>query len=133
MLFDGESNLRYLTTDLEVFDRYEFANQTLPLAEGPMFDLAKKLSRAKQQQPRLNQFIKLSVVSARSEKSMSRVKHSSKHFKLAIDEFIACDGRSKTPYLIENEAHLFFDDELANVQSAAAALPSCQVLQPVAF
>ena len=128
VLFDSASHIRYLITDLATFDAYEFANQVIPLAEGPLMQLANKLSQLKRSHPMFDQLIKLSVVSSRSEKAMSRVISSARYYKLAFDDFIACDGQNKGPILKNIQAHLFLDDETYNVQSAAHHLPSGRVM-----
>jgi len=128
VLFDSESHIRYLMTDLKTFESYEFANQALPLTKGPLLPLAKKLSQLKRSHPMFDQLIKLSVVSSRSEKAMSRVITSARYYKLAFEEFVACDGQNKGLVLKNTQAHLFLDDEIHNVQSAARHLPSGQVM-----
>jgi len=128
VLFDSASHIHFLMTDLKTFDAYEFANQALPLTKGPLMPLAKKLSQLKRAHPILDQLIKLSVVSSRSEKAMSRVISSARYYKLAFDEFIACDGQDKGLTLKNIQAHLFLDDELHNVLNAAHHLPSGRVM-----
>ena len=128
VLFDSESHIHFLMTDLNTFEAYEFANQALPLTKGPLMQLAKKLSQLKRSHRMFDQLIKLSVVSSRSEKAMSRVISSARYYKLAFDEFIACDGQNKGLVLKDIQAHLFLDDELQNVLNAAHHLPSGRVM-----
>jgi len=131
VLFSDEAEVIAKTEGLHAFFQSETAKEHIPLEKGPLIQFAfvlgkmqKKFRDAGGHCP-----IRTYLVTARSAASAGgRAMKTLRTWGLEIDEAFFMAGAPKGPLLREIKPHIFFDDQVANVQSGLEfGLPAAHV------
>jgi 5'-nucleotidase len=136
--FDGvvadDSSEKVYKRGLKAFQKSEVKQALKPLREGPLARFFTEISRLqrferdckaknKRHVPRL----RTAIVTARSAPAHKRVVTTLRSWGIEVDEVFFLGGIAKGRVLREFKPHIFFDDQLAHIQSAAGATPSAHV------
>lgn len=126
-LFSGESELIYQEQGLEAFERNEAEKARQPLAEGPFAGFLKSLSAIQREAPPGRAPIRTALVTARGRPAHERVIRTLLDWGVIIDEAFFLGGVPKTRFLEAFRPHIFFDDQAAHCERAAATVPTGRV------
>ncbi|MBU3914550.1 5'-nucleotidase, partial [bacterium] len=130
VLFDESSEIVYKTKGLTAFHKEEDEKQNIPLEEGPYATLLKKLSRLQDRLPIRAEFspIRIALVTARNSPAEMRVIKTLRHWGVYVDEAFFMGGVGKDKILKAFKPHIFFDDQIVNLEGASKIVPSGRVL-----
>jgi 5'-nucleotidase len=131
VLFDGESQRVYDRDGLDAFHDYETSHAEEPLSPGPFRPFLEGLARI-QSRFAGSAPIRTALVTSRGAPAHYRVINTLRHWGVAVDETYFLGGVDKAAVLEAFGAHIFFDDQLAHVESASRRVPAAQVLWPEA-
>src|SRR5262249_30196221 len=120
--------------DIDLFHEAEVARQHEPHAPGPLKDLLTKVSRfqrieslrAKKEKD-YRPALRVAIISARSAPSNERFVTTLKSWDIDVDETFFLGGIEKKRILDVLKPHIFFDDQLGHIESAAATVPSVHI------
>jgi 5'-nucleotidase len=128
ILFTDESERIFQADGLEAFARHEQERAREPLAEGPFARLLHKLSRL-QRAAALEGVtpIRTALVTARGGPAHERVIRTLMAWGITVDEAFFLGGVPKTEILEAFRPHIFFDDQAAHCERAAARIPTGRV------
>jgi hypothetical protein len=127
VLFDEEADRVWREQGQEAFFRHEVARANVPLSPGPFQPLLEALARIQSRFPRDGQPIRTALVTARSAPAHRRVVNTFRHWHISVDEAYFLGGIEKIEILSRFRPHIFFDDQLSNLEQAANLVPSAQV------
>ena len=127
VLFDDESQRIYDDEGLEAFHAYEAAHADEPLSPGPFRPFLDGLARIGAHFGATSP-IRTALVTARGAPAHYRVVNTLRSWGVNVDETYFLGGVDKADALAAFGAHIFFDDQLAHVESAAQKVPAAQVL-----
>lgn len=129
VLFDDESEVIYQTKGLEAFLAHERAAQELPLKDGPYAVFLRKLAELQKRLPMRVEYspVRIALVTARNSPADIRVITTLRDWGVYVDEAFFLGGLDKTPVLRAFKPHIFFDDQEAHLDRAAAEIPSARV------
>ena len=125
VLADDSSEKIYKSSggNIESYLRHEEALADIPLKEGPILNLLKVISvyqkeerRLKEQNPDYKKIIKTSIVTARNAPAHERVISSLKAWGVEVDDAFFLGGIDKSRILSILKPHIFFDDQLGNIE-----------------
>ena len=135
--FDGvvivdDSEKQYKESGLEGFQDYENKHVDSPHNAGPLTELFKKLAyfqqldmqRRGKEDPYYQPVIRISIVTSRGAPSEERLITTLKSWGMNAAELFLMDGMPKQFVLEQLKPHIFFDDQIQHLQSAAHAVPS---------
>lgn len=127
VLFSPESEQIYKRKGLDAFIRHERKNRHKTMAEGPFAKLLLRLSEIQHHFPPGESPVRIAIVTARNSPAHTRVIHTLRTWKVAIDEAFFLGGLPKDMVLHAFGAHMFFDDQESHVERAAALVPAGRV------
>jgi len=131
VLFSDEAEVIAKTEGLHAFFQSETAKEHIPLEKGPLIQFAFVLGKMQQKfrDDGGHCPIRTYLVTARSAASAGgRAMKTLRTWGLEIDEAFFMAGAPKGPLLREIKPHIFFDDQVANVQSGLEfGLPAAHV------
>lgn len=130
VLFDPEAERIYQQQGLDAFAASEVANARTPLAGGPFKPFLAALHGLQQQFPATGCPIRTALVTARSAPAHERVIRTLREWDIRLDESLFLGGLPKGQFLKAFGADVFFDDQLANVTSAADHVTTAHVPHP---
>lgn len=132
VLFSEDSELITQTKGLTEFWRLEDENQNIPLPEGPLSNLLKKLSKIQMRLLAKVEYspIKLAIMTARNSPAEMRVIKTLRDWNIYIDQAFFLGGLQKKRFLKAFNPHIFFDDQDAHLEPAAIEVPCAKVLYP---
>ncbi|MEY4082788.1 MAG: hypothetical protein RL483_157, partial [Pseudomonadota bacterium] len=116
---------------VEDFHRYEEERVSEPHDPGPLKDFFSKVGRLqaaeaakKLDDPAYSPLIRTVIVTARNAPSHERMVRSLQAWGLGASELFLMGGVDKTRVLKVLRAHIFFDDQMAHLDSASEFIPS---------
>ena len=135
VLVDDEAEKVYKSTqDLDKFRQYEVENRDRPLKAGPLMPLFQRLSdiqkvdsRRAQEEPAHGRCLRISIVTARGAPAHERLNNTLSSLGLEADEVFLMGGIEKKRVLDILKPHLFFDDQMANIEGPPKTTPSVHV------
>lgn len=132
VIFGPESDAIYASSGLDRFLAHEMENAHVPMQPGPLAGFFKKISmlRAIHMNAARVSKVRISVVTARNAPAHERVIKTMRSWGVDADEAHFVGRNSKAPILKAMGAHIFFDDQLAHVESASSLVPSGLVPGP---
>ncbi|NEG95260.1 5'-nucleotidase [Bifidobacterium sp. SMB2] len=113
------------------YGEHEMKNADRPLENGPLEQLLKGLNQLQQaarastaeHKPSLRVYL----MTARSAPAHERAIRTLEEKGLTVDEAFFLGGLNKTPFLNEVQPHIFFDDQLANLENPALRIPAVHI------
>jgi len=117
---------------LDLYQKHEVEQKDIPMEKGPLFTLLEKISgiqkidilNAKSPEARN---IRIAIVTARSAPSHERLINTLKYWGIQTDELFLLGGIKKKVILDVLKPHIFFDDQLSNLEPAAENTPSVHI------
>jgi 5'-nucleotidase len=120
--------------DLNEFQAHETAHHETPHQPGPLADLFKKLAfmqRLEQRQlkdnPKYKKVLRIAIVTARNAPAHERVVTTLKAWGVTVDEAFFLGGMEKSRILTILRPHMFFDDQIAHLESPASDIPMVHI------
>jgi len=127
VLFSDESEAIYKQYGLDAFSEHEKALAEQPMAAGPLAKFLRALNRIQNSEIHNGVSIRTALVTSRNAPAHKRVIATLRAWNVRVDEAFFLGGLSKTEILRAFGAHIFFDDQKAYSEAAAAAVPSATV------
>lgn len=127
VLFADESEVIYRRKGLRAFQEHEQRNANLELRDGPFGPLLRKLGSLQRAFHPLEAPIKIAIVSARNSPAEERVLKTLRSWGVSLDAAYFLGGLAKDDVLKAFGAHIFFDDQEANLAPAARYTPCALV------
>lgn len=127
VLFSEESEAVYREEGLEAFARHERDLAQHPLAEGPFAKLLKTLSYLQNDLPVQHSPVRIAIVTARNSPAHERVIRTLREWGVRVDSAFFLGGVSKDEVLRAFRAHIFFDDQEQNLETASKVVPAARV------
>jgi 5'-nucleotidase len=137
--FDGvladDSSERVMQAEgLKAFHANETQNVEVPLPEGMLTDFLRAINRVQdveeamaEQNPDYNRRVHVAIVTARNAPSHERVVRTLKAWGLRVNDAFFLGGVEKARILRVLQPHIFFDDQMGHLESAAGEIPSVHV------
>ena len=130
VVIDDDSEKQYKESGLEGFQENKHVDS--PHNAGPLTELFKKLAyfqqldmqRRGKEDPYYQPVIRISIVTSRGAPSEERLITTLKSWGMNAAELFLMDGMPKQFVLEQLKPHIFFDDQIQHLQSAAHAVPS---------
>ncbi|OZG56603.1 5'-nucleotidase [Bifidobacterium tissieri] len=115
----------------EVYGDHELMNADRPLENGPLERLLKGLN-ALQRAARESTLpdkpsLRVYLMTARSAPAHERAIRTLEEKGLTVDEAFFLGGLSKTPFLNEVQPHIFFDDDMMNLENPDLNIPAVHI------
>ncbi|XFA71835.1 5'-nucleotidase [Thermosynechococcaceae cyanobacterium Okahandja] len=134
VIADDEAETVFRDGDLEQFHAHEIQHATVPHNPGPLSDLFKKLAAfqklemaREQQDATYDRLLRIAIVTARNILASERVVTTLNSWGVTPDETFFLGGIEKVRVLRQLRPHIFFDDQLTHIESAAGDIPSVHV------
>jgi len=132
VLADDEAEAVYRQSrDLDLFAQYEMDNASEPHNPGPLKDLFTKIgffqkleAKRAREQPGYVPAVRIAIVTARNAPANERVVTTLDAWGMSATETFFMGGIEKKRVLDALQPHIFFDDQLAHLEPAAATIPS---------
>jgi len=120
--------------DLAAFEKLETGFQNIPHNPGPLKNLFSQLSYYQKievelasKNPDYKRLIRTAIITARNAPSHERVVTTLRYWGVNADEIFFLGGIEKKRVLEILKPHLFFDDQLSHLESAAGTIPSVHI------
>lgn len=127
VLFGDESEFLYQTFGLDEFHRHETEQVGVPMSPGPLAPFLRALHRLQAEFPEGEAPVRTALVTSRNAQALMRVINTLRTWGVHIDETFSLGGVDKTEVLGIFRPHIFFDDQMAHLESARRVAPSAQV------
>lgn len=131
---ESEAVFQKDTSNVNLFHDHEQANKDTPHNPGPLADLMRKMSAFQkwekkhvaenEGQPRL---LRIAIVTARNAPSNERLITTLNAWGLEAVELFLMGGIEKRRVLDVLQPHIFFEDQLKHLETAAATVPSVHI------
>lgn len=119
---------------IDMFQNHEAVNVDIPHNPGPLSDLFKKLSflqkleiKREQDEKGYKRIIRTAIVTARNAPAHQRVITTLNEWGVSPDETFFLGGIDKHRILEVLQPHIFFDDQMRHITSAAGNIPSVHI------
>jgi len=129
VLFSDEAQRVYDRDGLDAFQRFEEANASKELPDGPFGKLLRTLSQIQGPMPETSP-VRVALVTDRSNPAHERVIRTLRAWGVRIDEAFFLGGIPKAGILKAFSPHMFFDDKPEYCELAAQNVPTSRVLLP---
>jgi len=130
VLADDEAEKVYKEKGLEEYRRYETEHRSIALKPGPLADFFKKISYFQkleseklEEDPHYTKVLKTAIITARSAPAHERAFHTLEEWGVSVDEMFLLGGVEKKRVLEIMKPHLFFDDQLINLDESMQSIP----------
>jgi len=132
VVFEDTSERIFKDQGIEAFVANERANVHVPLKPGPFGMFMQKLAALRARSARADgtSRIRIAIVTARSAATHERIIRTLRAWGTPADEAHFLSGCPKGPIVRAFGAHIFFDDQVQHVLSAAASVPAGLVPSP---
>ena len=127
VLFSPEAEDVFLREGKEAFCISEKENALVPLAPGPFAHILRLVAQIQKSSAENEPPIRTALVTARSAPAHERVIRTLQAWGVRIDEAFFLGGMDKSCVLEAFGAHIFFDDNETNTESASKVVLSAQV------
>jgi len=122
------------TGNLQEYHKSETDKVDTPLDPGPLFDLFKKLSffqklekKQLKNNPSYKRALRTAIVTARNAPAHERVVNTLRKWDITVDEAFFLGGIEKKRVLEVMKPHVYFDDKMTHLESAAGTIPSVHI------
>lgn len=118
-------------TALERYGEYERSHASQPIEGGPLKALLEGInklqaaSRSSEQPDRPE--LRVSLVTARNAPAHKRAVQTLEQWGLSVDDAFFLGGLDKAPILNELKPHIFFDDQMINLDSSELRIPAVHI------
>ncbi|MEO6989626.1 MAG: 5'-nucleotidase [Aquihabitans sp.] len=134
VLADDTSERVMQAEGLDAFHAHERSNAGVPSAPGYLQRLLRELNRIQDlEDQRISEDstyerrVRVAIVTARSAPAHERVVQTLKAWNLRVNDAFFLGGIEKARVLRELRPHIFFDDQMSHLESAALEIPSVHV------
>lgn len=134
VLADDSSELIMQQSGLEAFQENEVMNVAVPMRKGRLADFLRNVNRIQAVEDDLkradsgyNRRLHVAIVTARNAPAHERVVRTIQSWGLRVNDAFFLGGIDKGAVLRVLKPHIFFDDQLRNLTSAADAIPSVHI------
>ncbi|MGW9159154.1 5'-nucleotidase [Microbacterium sp. NPDC055665] len=134
VLADDSSEQVMQSEDLAAFHANEVENVDVPMPEGRLLPFLRGINRIQEIEERLlandpdyNRRVHVAIVTARNAPSHERVVKTLKSWDVRVNDAFFLGGIEKARVLRVLRPHIFFDDQLGHLASAADEVPSVHV------
>ena len=135
VIADDEAESVYKkNNDLTEFQEHELKKRTVPHQPGLLADLFRKLSflqkleeKRMKQEPSYRKLVRIAIVTARNAPAHERMVTTLKNWGVSPDESFFLGGMEKARILNVLKPHMYFDDQLSHLQSAAGDIPMVHI------
>lgn len=134
VLASDESEQVYQAQGKTAYHRSEAANAGTPLTPGPLKGLLQRISDIQQIEMQSMHFdsdytprLRTALVTARNAPAHERVVTTLREWGVNVDEAMFLGGAAKPPFLSAFKPHIFFEDQMPNVESASESVPSVHI------
>jgi len=131
---DQAEQIYQKNNDLTEFHQAEELQASTPHNAGPLADLFQKISvfqkmeiKRESEDPNYQRILKTAIVTARNAPSHERMITTLRKWGVETDETFFLGGIEKKRVLEIMQPHIFFDDQLTHLESAAGKIPSVHV------
>lgn len=129
--FYQEAKEKNPKTALEQYGQYELEHANQPIEGGPLKALLEGINKlqdasqssTKETKPEL----RVSLVTARNAPAHKRAIQTLEQWGLSVDDAFFLGGLDKAPILNELRPHIFFDDQLVNLDSSELHIPAVHI------
>ncbi len=130
VLADDEAEKVYKEKGLEAYRQYEKEHRDVALKPGPLADFFKKISYFQKMEsekleknPHYTKILKTAIITARSAPAHERAIHTLGEWGVSVDEMFLLGGVEKKRVLEIMKPHLYFDDQLVNLDETIQNIP----------
>lgn len=134
VLADDASEQIMQTSDLAAFHKNEVANVDVPMEGGRLLKFLRGINRIQEIEERrlaenadYNRRVHVAIVTARNAPSHERVIKTLKSWDVRVNDAFFLGGIEKAKVLRVLRPHIFFDDQLGHLTTAADEIPSVHV------
>jgi len=134
VIVDDEAEGIFADQGLPIFHHYERTNRNRPLNSGPLLPLLKRLSDLqKLEMERLDNAnlkekkIRVAIITARNAPAHDRLMTTMENYGIEVDELLLTGGIDKKRFLDVNKPHIFFDDQIRNLEDASKDTPCVHI------
>jgi 5'-nucleotidase len=134
VIVDDEAEKVYKAQDLNKFQQTELDKGEVPHKPGPLSDLFKKLAvfqilehRREKKDPTYKRVLRTAIITARNAPAHERVVTTLRAWGVTADETFFLGGIEKKRILEILKPHIFFDDQMDHLKSAAETIPSVHI------
>lgn len=134
VLADDSSELVMQTKGLSAFHTHEAEHLDEPLPEGKLSDFLRAINRIQDIEesrvnadPNYHRRVHVSIVTARNAPAHERVVRTLQSWGVRVNDAFFLGGIEKARILRVLKPHIFFDDQLGHLESAADEIPSVHV------
>lgn len=127
----GDSSERvYKATGIDLFHQHEVEHVEEPLEAGPLADFFRRLSKFQALEtekenldPKYHKMIRTAIVTARNAPSHERAIRTLKDWGVTVDDMFLLGGIEKSRILNVLKPHIYFDDQLAHLNTDLTKIP----------
>ncbi|MEA1937615.1 MAG: 5'-nucleotidase [Pseudomonadota bacterium] len=134
VIVDDESEIVYKTTGLKSFQQHETDKAHIPHRPGPLRVLFERIAHIQKlemdrinTEPEYRTILRTAIVTARGAPAHERVVTTLNEWGVFADETFFLGGLNKRPILETLRPHIFFDDQISHLKSAAGTIPSVHI------
>lgn len=134
IIADDSSETVFQEGHLTAFREHELKNKGEPLPAGPLAKFMKELSRIQQHEeekkredPQYKKRVRIAIATARNAPGHERVISTVRSWGIVVDVVFFLGGIEKQRVLKTFKPHIFFDDQLSNIENVARVAPSVHV------
>ncbi|OAJ60566.1 5'-nucleotidase [Paraburkholderia ginsengiterrae] len=135
VIADDEAESVYKkNNDLTEFQEHELKKRTVPHQPGLLADLFRKLAflqkleeKRMKQEPSYRKLVRIAIVTARNAPAHERMVTTLKSWGVSPDESFFLGGMEKARILNVLKPHMYFDDQLSHLKSAAGDIPMVHI------
>ncbi len=135
VIADDEAEVVYRRNeDVEEFYDAEISKSEIPHEPGPLKELFMKLSffqklerKREKKEPGYRRVLRTAIVSTRNAPAHERMITTLRQWGVSADETFLLGGIEKKRILEVMKPHIYFDDQMSHLSSAAGAIPSVHI------
>ena len=134
VIVDDEAEQVYEYGDLPLFHQHEKERREKPLNAGPMLPLLKKISDLQKLEATKphgindsHKHVRIAILTARNAPAHERLITTLEKYEIQTDELFLIGGIKKKNFLDVLKPHIFFDDQLGNLEPASESTPCIHV------
>lgn len=130
VLADDSAERVFKSSGVDAFRAHEAENRDTPMSQGPLAPFLARLAwiqRLERARAGYAPRLKTAIVTARGAPANERVVSTLESWGLSVDQSFFLGGVEKTEVLKTLRPHVFFDDQRAHLERAAAFLPAVHI------
>ncbi len=134
VIVDDEAEKVYKSDNLDIFHEHERKKREMPLSDGPLMPLLKRLSKFQKLErdkaeadSSYEQLLRIAIITARNAPAHERLINTLASLDIDTDEMFLLGGIEKKNILDILKPQIFFDDQIGHLQPASENTPSIHV------